>query len=208
MLANSKAALEKAKLEIPDINKKKLFVPYMRVDRFDWSPDSHGAAPAEGASAAEKEKAAKRKATAPAYKVTVFGAVTMQATPEESQALLRKLLVEPMKKKLKETDEAGNPKYTIDSEVVDSQNYVTNMPQLFYNPQRATTGPGGEPAGPRSGPRKDFDENANQEAGPFFGTEVTWTLRLREAREEPVEEKAEEEPKTGKKPGGKKPVKK
>ncbi len=187
------------KIKLAELNKKKLFIPWMKVDRIDW--------PEQAAEAARAQKDSKKKAppTVPAYKVTVLGAVVGQATNEESLALLRKLLVDPLKKKMK--DLAKVIPDLKDADVNESSEYIT-LPRLVF--QESKTGGGTQPGGRRTA-GQTFDEGP-QDAGPFFGTQITWTLRIADPKEEVVETKKvdEEEEEGGKKIGsgrktGKKP---
>jgi hypothetical protein len=128
---------------------------------------------------AKAQKDSKKKTpTVPAYKVTVFGSVVSQASPEDSLNLLRKLLVDPLRKKLKENQLLKDP------EVTESSEFPAPFPRLIFAPANKSAGGGtasGAPSG-RRGTQQTFDEGP-QEAGPFFGTQVSWIMRISDPKE-------------------------
>jgi type IV pilus assembly protein PilM len=191
-----KEILGKAADKARELNKKKVFLPYLKVERTEY-PETAAAAGTPG-SAREKKKGVP---TVPAYKVTVFPTVTAQNDPSESMALLTKLFLDPLKKKLKD-----NPTLTIDSDVKVSSEVKSGdaYNRLWYSPKKGSSDSSGESSG--GGRRKGTDQDITlaQKLGPFFGTEVSWFLRLdTPPKEEVVEKKAEDEEGPAKKPGKK-----
>ncbi len=190
IVTNKAAAERKAEQEIAQLNQKRLFIPYLRIEKVEW-PEEEEVTGAAVAKERARERERKTIPTVPAYKVTVFAAVCVQSTVDESLKLLRKLLVEPMKRELQKNLPGGI--LLRDPEVKDSPEFKRNLLRLHYLPDQ------------RSAEFNDFErrlsggarvksreiEDTPQDAGPFFGTEVIWYLRLRDP-EEVVEEPEED----------------
>jgi hypothetical protein len=166
------------------------------MDRVEWPEVQQGAG---GAGRGEK-----KKATVPAYKCRVFAAIAKQATTEDSQNHLRSLLVDPLKKKLKDLKDSGQA-VTIDTEVVDSPEFLPDIQRLPFQPKGTGASSAADSGPRRPGLRGDqritVDLDAPQKAGAFHGTEVSWYMRLAEPKEEVA---PEPEPEKGGK-GSKKP---
>jgi type IV pilus assembly protein PilM len=174
---------DKVRTAVEKLNKeKRLFIPWMRIDRVEWPEAQPGAG-----SLARGEK---KKATVPAYKVRIFAAIAArQSTTEESQTHIRSLLVDPLKKKLKDLKDAGQA-VTIDTDVTDSADFAQDIKRLPYQPKGASSEAAAAAGGPRRGLREgrtEIDIESAQAAGSFFGTEISWYMRLADPKEEEPE---------------------
>ncbi len=173
------------KTEITEVNGSRVFIPWLKVNRVEW--------PEVAAEARSADKSEKKGPSVPAYKVAVFAAVVQQGDPQKSLELLQTLLVEPLRKKLKENKSLIDPKVEVSPE------YKENLLHLYYTGVTERGDTGG--AGPVDRPSRRGQEEVSQEAGPFFGTTVTWYLRTSEPKEEaPPPAAAEPEPDKDKKP--------
>ena len=168
---------------------KKVLLPYLHVERINWSKDAQAGTAGAGAI----DAAAKKKVpTVPAYKVKVLAAVRKQATQEDSQALLRKLFVDPLKKALKDGMENKEDPLTIDAEVEESPEFI-ELKRLSWTPTATERGDReGAGAAGRSREKGTQDLDSPQEAGDFFCMQVSWIIRLKEPKDEVVEKKVDD----------------
>jgi len=189
-----KAEVEaQAKTGIAKLNEQRLWIPWFKVERVDW--------PEVTAEAAAKSKDDKKKApTVPTYKITALAAVQQQGDDAVSLALLRKLIEEPLEKKLKETIDL-----TIDPDVKVSQEFQKDLQRLSYT-EREAGGANVTLAEARTQRERVRASDTPQAAGPFFATKVSCYLRLKEPKEEvqvapTTTTDDEESSRPGKKPG-------
>jgi type IV pilus assembly protein PilM len=187
---SKKAELEaEAKTKISELNRQKLWIPWLKIERVEW-PE----VPPDAAGKARDEKK-KGPPTVPAYKVTALAAVQQQGDDAASLSLLRKLIEEAVERRLKE----GN-NLTIDPEVKVSQEFVKDLQRLYHVEQ----GSGANVQLSEVRAQRLRADDTPQEAAPFFATKVSWYLRLKEPKEEvqvAAKEKEENEEEAPKKTG-------
>jgi len=179
-------AIQKAKALITDLNNKRLFIPWMEIKRIDWPEEEEGGR--RGGRPAPRGQ--RQEPGVPAYKFSVFATVVRQPTETESSNLLRKLLVIPMEEALKKQLPDGT-QLTIDTDVRDSSNFrqFSRIPDAMTEQERRDFA-----AFDRVRRRgQSSREEIAQDAGPFFGTEVSWYLRLRDPEKPEEPEKPEKD---------------
>lgn len=163
--------LAQMRFEAAEAVGKKLWVPWLQVERIFWPEDP------------EKKSGSRRKeeleGKVPAYKLTVFAVVQYRVSPQESLKLITDRLKEPLEANLRQAEGL-----TVTPEASVSSDFQTDLETIYHDPAQ------------RKGRSRGREEKTHDGA-PFFGTELSWILRL----QEPPEEKPEEDTKKDKKRG-------
>ena len=141
--------LARVRVESEALLNRKVWIPHLAMEKVRWPDDDpDGAGPGRARAGKVKPN------TVPALKVTIFAVVKYQDDPAASLKLLTKNLITPIELELK--SRTGS---TLDTKVTrGAPRYPLDT--IFYDPKVKPP------------------DGVVQEGGPFYGTRLTWYMRV------------------------------